>query len=540
MAFRFIALTLLFSALFGVLGFNLYQLQVEKGAYYFERAKARSIALNELELRRGEISFTDRHDNNIPVAQNRDYPIIYAAPKELKEPRVTARMLAPEIGKGEAELIEIFEKNPASLYKLLVDKAPPEALAAVRRLKLSGIYTDERQDRFYPNESMAAQVIGFVGVNQEHDKPTGLAGVEKFYEDALSSGEDTNLTIDRNIQGRAEQILSELIAEFDGTGGTVIVQEPKTGKIMALANSPSFNPNEYGKSSVKFFDNPAVQYVYEPGSVFKPLTMASGIDSGAITPETTFFDNGSVTLNGKTIRNWDNKAHGKVTMTNVIEQSINTGAVFAEQKIGHGIFLDYLKHFGFGEKTSVDLPDEVRGSLKNLENKNARAIDFATASYGQGTSVTPIQLITAFSSIGNGGVLMRPYINADLKPHVVRRVVQEETASKVTEMMESAVRKARIASISGYRIAGKTGTAFIPDFEKGGYTDQLIHTYVGFAPASDPVFTILIKLERPAHAELAGMTVVPAFRGLAQFVLSHYNIAPDMLQSPETVLKPKP
>lgn len=275
---------------------------------------------------------------------------------------------------------------------------------------------------------------------------------------------------------------------------------------------------------MKNFLNPIIQYVYEPGSVFKPLTMAAGIDSGAFTPETTFIDKGSVTLNGKTILNWDKKANGKITMTEVIEGSVNTGAVFAEQKVGHKTFTAYVKKFGLGENTGIDLPDEVSGSINNLERKEARDIDFATASFGQGVSVTPIQMISAFSALANGGVLMRPFITEETSPTIVRRVVSGETATKVTGMMESAVEKAKIAAIQNFRIAGKTGTAFIP--ERGKYSDELIQTFVGFFPVSDPKATILIKLDKP-NAPLAGMTVVPAFRELAAFVINHYNIPPD-------------
>jgi cell division protein FtsI/penicillin-binding protein 2 len=215
-------------------------------------------------------------------------------------------------------------------------------------------------------------------------------------------------------------------------------------------------------------------------------------------------------------------------MTNVIEQSVNTGAVFVEQTIGHKNFYEYLKKFGFGEKLNFDLPDEVAGSLRNLENKNARAIDFATASFGQGTAVTPLQVITAFSALANGGLLMRPFVLRDTEPYVIRRVIGEETAMKVVKMMESAVEKAGVAVIANYRVAGKTGTAFIPDFKRGGYSEELIHTYIGFLPASSPHLTIMLKLDKP-KAELAGLTVVPAFRRLAEFALNYLNIPPDKL-----------
>jgi cell division protein FtsI (penicillin-binding protein 3)/stage V sporulation protein D (sporulation-specific penicillin-binding protein) len=272
--------------------------------------------------------------------------------------------------------------------------------------------------------------------------------------------------------------------------------------------------------------NPAVQGLYEPGSVFKPITMAIALDSGAVTPSTTFYDPGYFTADGKTIKNWDLKAHGELTMTNVIEQSINTGTVFAEKKTGHKTFYNYLLKFGIKELTDVDLPGEQAGRLTPLE-KYPRDINFATASYGQGVALTPIRLITSISAIANGGVLRSDFITKTGAKTRESRVISEKAAREVTDMMISAVRKAKIAAIPHYRIAGKTGTAFRPDFQNGGYTDKVINTYVGFAPAYNPRFTVLIKLDEPENAPLAGTTVVPAFHELAQFLLNYYNVPPD-------------
>jgi cell division protein FtsI/penicillin-binding protein 2 len=342
-------------------------------------------------------------------------------------------------------------------------------------------------------------------------------------------GQNITLTIDPTIQSQTEETLKKLVSEKGAEDGLIIIQEPSTGKILAMASFPNFDPNNYSQYEMKSFLNPAVQAVYEPGSVFKVITMAAGIDSGKITPDTTYVDSGSVTYNGKTIKNWDNKSYGKAAMTNVIEHSINTGAVFAERKTGHDIFYNYLLKFGLNEKTGISLPGELKGNLNNLK-KNSD-INFATASFGQGVSVTPIELISAISAIANDGVLMKPLITSDEKPQTIRRAISSETAKAVTQMMVSAVKKNIIADISNYSVAGKTGTAFIPDFLKGGYTDQVINTYAGFAPATNPRFVILIKLTKPAGAPLAGQTVVPTFRELAEFMLNYYNIAPDQLRN---------
>ena len=527
MTFRFVALAVSFSLLYGAALTNLYRVQIMRGAAYIERAEARQAEREELRLRRGQIFFADRAGTNIPVALQRDYPVVYAAPNEIVDPAGTARSIAPLLGAPADELTSIFA-DEKSKFALLADRASTELTNAVSKLALPGIYTNKKkQYRSYPFEVLAAPLIGFVGVNRDHPTPAGLYGLEKLHDASLARGEDFAATIDRNLQATAEQMIGKLIDRYRATGGAVLIAEPATGKLLAMASLPSFDPNDYSAAPVGRYDNPTVQYVYEPGSVMKPLTISAGIDAGAITPETTYVDSGSVTLNGWTIKNFKDEVYNTISMTNVLEHSVNTGAVFAERALGHERFHDYLMKFGLGAKTGVDLPDEVAGSLKNIERTSVRAVDFATAAYGQGVAVTPIQLIAAYGALANGGLLMRPYLSADAKPAVVRRVLAEATAKTVTGMLESAVRVNNVAVISGYRVAGKTGTAYIPDFVKGGYTDEFIHTFIGYAPTSDPKFVILVKLERPALGETAGVTVVPAFRELAQFVLNYYRIPPD-------------
>lgn len=518
----------LFVLLYLGLGFRLYEVQINQSVYYGAKAEARDKIAEALSLRRGDIFFMDRDGSFISVAQNKEYPVVVAIPRDVVDPHLAAGLLSPILQKNEEELLAALS-NSQLLYRLLAEKISEAQVLAVNSLALKGIYVDTKQYRYYPFGELAAQLIGFVGFTEDKNEPKGLYGIEKFYDSELARGESVNLTIDKNIQSQAEKILKELAEKYGATGGTVIVEEPTTGKILALANTPGFDPNRYEEFPLSYFINPAVQHMYEPGSVFKPITMASGIDSGKITPETTFVDNGFVTLNGKTIRNHDNTVYGKVTMTNVIERSINTGSVYAEQKIGHATFIDYLKSFGFWDKTEVDLPGEQVSNLKNLERKEVRAIDFATASFGQGVAVTPLALINAYAIIANRGLMMRPYVNAATEPAIVKGVITEKTSEAVMEMMRRAVVVNRLAAIPNFNVAGKTGTANIPDFQVGGYTDELIHTYVGLAPVSAPRFVILMKLDKPQVGELAGLTVVPGFRRLAEFVLNYYNIYPDNL-----------
>ena len=445
-------------------------------------------------------------------------------PKVIDDIDEASQLLAP-IVKISPDKLKTLLAKPNDEYELLLHKADPEQVRQIRELGLKGIYIDNQTFRFYPFATLASQVLGFVSPSEESDELKGRYGIEAHYNDFLRK-DDLELTIDRDIQSQAEKVLKSLSEKYSVAAGTVIVQDPKTGKILAMGNYPNFDPNEYSKYPLQSFMNSAVQSVYEPGSVFKVITMAAGIDSGKITPKMKFYDSGSLTLNGKTVKNWDLKAHGTVTMTEVIEQSINTGAAFAEKQTGHDIFYNYLLKFGFDGITGIELPGEISGKLRNLKS-SFRDINFATAAFGQGVSVTPIQLINAISAIANGGTLMKPYILADESPEIIEEVISEETSKQVAEMMISAVDKAEIAKIPGYSIAGKTGTAQIPDFKKGGYSGEFIHSYVGFGPVSDPKFTILIKIDKPKGGTLAGATVVPAFKELAQFILNYYNIQAD-------------
>ena len=474
---------------------------------------------------------------------NKNYPVIFAVPKEIKYPPAAASAISNILGLDK-EKLSVQLSKPDSQYHLLIRKASEDQVKKIHDLALLGIYIDEESGRFYPFKNLASSLLGFVGQSAESSNLSGRYGLELYYEDLLNgaagrldkdeiigpvAGKDIYLTIDSNIQARAEELLAGLIKEYKAEQGMVMVQEPKTGKILAMGSYPNFDPNDYSKYAVGTFLNPNFQGIYEPGSVMKVITMAAGLDSNKLTPDTTFIDSGSLTLNGFTIKNWDHKAHGKVTMTEIIEQSINTGAAYAGRLVGKDLFYNYLVKFGFGQKTGIELPGELSASLGNLR-LSSRDVNFATAAFGQGISVTPLQMISAFSAIANGGVLNKPYIIKEESPTVIRQVISASAARQATEMMVSAVKKAVIAQIPKFDIAGKTGTAQIPDFKRGGYAEEYIHTYIGFAPAFDPRFTILIRIDKPQGAPLAGLTVVPAFRELTQFLLNYYNVPPDHLE----------
>ncbi len=540
MGTRVTALVWVFSLAFALLGYRYYDVQLSQGDYYGRQATASNIIGGDLIPQRGSIYFLDKDDEQVPAAVNKEYPVVYAVPSEVEDPVATAAALTPiieDISQEDLELL-LSKKDP---YEPLIKRPTEVQVKAIQDVFLKGIYIRSGSDRFYPLGKTGAHVLGFASTNESHW--LGQYGIESYYNQILGGvpgeaegdrvkqpkhGKDIQLTIDPNIQSHAEETLSALVEGYRGQGGTVIVAEPKTGKILAMASYPTFDPNEYSEFNIGSFLNPSVQSIYEPGSIFKVITMASALDAGKITPETTYYDSGELTLNEHTIKNWDLKAYGTVTMTNVIERSLNTGAAFAQRQLGDENFYEYLKRFGLKDQTQIDLPGEVTGSLLPLE-QDVREINFATASFGQGISITPIRLIMAISAIANGGDMMRPYVNADNKPQKVGRVISKDASKQTIEMMVSAVDKAGLAKVSGYTVAGKTGTAQVPKTNGGGYTDEVINTYVGFAPAYDPRFIILVRLDKPYGAPLAGLTVVPTFRDLAQYVINYYNIPPDRI-----------
>lgn len=553
---------------FGLIS-NIYKLQIAKGPYYLAKAESQNRLSGFLEAMRGNIFFTDRNGNQSPAAINKEYFVIFAVPKEIyaggeaeigraaeqissafsaEGGSLPGRQAGASGGKLEKETLVRAFSSPTNQYYLILKKATQDQVDEVRSFNIKGIYIENKNFRYYPLGNIAAQVLGFTSPSSDDNVLSGKYGTELFFNEELTgkngqlqgnkvvdleNGKDVVLTIDPTIQNRAETVLQDLIKKYNAMGGSVIVQDPKTGKIIALGNYPNFDPNNYSQYKIKDFLNPVVQGIYEPGSVFKVITMAAGLDSGKLTADTTYVDKGFIKLNGKTIKNWDYEekgAHGKTTMTGVIEGSLNTGAAYAGQLIGKDLFYNYLVKFGFNQTTGIELPGEVTSDIKKIKS-SSKDVDFATASFGQGLAVSPIAMINAFSVIANGGELMKPFIIADTKPRVVRRVISREASTEAIKMMVSAVDKAYVARIPGYYVAGKTGTAQIADPVHGGYLpNDYTHTYIGFAPAYDPKFVILIKLDKPEGAPLAGTTVVPAFRELADFLLNYYNVRPDYIQ----------
>ncbi|MEK7464819.1 MAG: penicillin-binding protein 2, partial [Patescibacteria group bacterium] len=317
-----------------------------------------------------------------------------------------------------------------------------------------------------------------------------------------------------------------------------IVLEPATGKILALAARPTYDPNAYSaEKDFSVFRIPIVDSQFELGSVFKPITMAAGINERVITASTTYGDPGVRRFGTFSVSNFDGRSYGTQTMTQVLEKSLNTGAMFAMERVGQERFFEYIKSFGFGEPTGIDVPGELAGNISNLSL--GRDVDYATASFGQGIAMTPLQIAMGMAAIANDGTLMRPYIVEKLiddsgaeeirRPQEVRRVISPESSETLTRMLVSAVRNGfeNRAGVKGYFVAGKTGTAQIPLQDRRGYSDDVIHTFVGYAPAFQPRFLVLLELVKPRGNRFAANTLTPVFHNLSQFMQNYYDVPPD-------------
>ena len=349
-------------------------------------------------------------------------------------------------------------------------------------------------------------------------------------------GNDFYLTIDQAIQHFACEELKKSSEDYEAISGTVIVLNPKNGDILAMCNYPEFNPNTYSEvDNIEVYNNEATFSAYEPGSVFKAMTMAMGLDLELVTPETTYLDTGGFEVEDYTIRNSDNKAHGEQNMVNVLDESLNTGAAWVAEKVNRERFQEYTKNFGFGQRTGIELDSEVAGDISNLEKKGR--VYLATSSYGQGITATPIQLAMAFGSFANGGYLYKPRIIKkiadphgkvqEFEPELIRKVISERTSKQISAMLVSVIESghASLAGVDGYYLGGKTGTAQVA--KRGGYSsDNAIHTFVGFGPAKDPKFVVLTKFDSPKRAWSAS-TAAPLFGKIAEFILDYYKIGPE-------------
>lgn len=550
--------------LFSLIALRLFFLQIGNRDYYRALASDQHGFEKEILPKRGEIYFTSNINSEaVLAATNVVKNLVYAVPKEIDDPNLVAEKLSLVL---QMPIKDIENKilNGSENYVALKKQLSDEEVAVIKSLKLAGLAFEPETIRVYPEKKLASQVLGFLGY--KGNLRAGQYGIEGKFEESLAGskgivglekdragrwitfvsrnfipstdGDDIYLTIDSAIQFKAEQVLNAAISKHGAESGSVIVIDPKTGSILAMANAPDFDPNEYGKvASLDAYNNSGVSLDYEPGSVFKPITMAAAINEGAVTPETVYEDVGKVLLDDREIRNSDYEAHGIQTMTQVLEKSLNTGAVFVEQKLGHEKFRKYVKKFGFGKVLGIDLPGEVAGNIENVNKKSD--VFFGTAAYGQGITTTALQLITAYSALANGGNLMQPYVvksvihpdrtKQDTYPKVIDKVLDPKTAATVSAMMVNVVENGhgKQAGVKGYYIAGKTGTAQVPFKDRSGYDpSKSIGSFIGFGPADNPKFLMLVRISNPKDVKFAESTAAPAFGQIASFILNYLQIPP--------------
>jgi cell division protein FtsI/penicillin-binding protein 2 len=545
----------------GIVLSRLFYLQINQGEYYKAMAQGQQTSLSETQGERGEVTFK----NGEILAMTEKEPYLFVSPEEIKDKEVTAQMLAEKTGKNVDSLLALMNKE-GSFFEVVEENIDKDKADEISGLGLDGVHIGYKTKRYYPSEKTASQLIGFI--NQEG---LGQYGLEGYYDDQIKgeeavskteknpwsflfklsekdslNGSSLKLTIDYNIQFMAEKVLNESVEKYDAEGGEIIVMDPNTGAIIAMAQNPNFNPNDYQDASMESFQNSCIQKLFEPGSIFKPVTMSMAINEKAVTPDTVFDDKlGYKQFGTYKVYNYSEKIWGKITMTEVLQGSVNTGVMYAESLIGHEKFYNYLKSFGLFENTGVDLAGEVSSSNKELKKAldNHIEVTFGNVSFGQGVGITPLQMIRAFSTVVNGGKLYKPYIvesitangkEKKIEPTVVREnVISPETSTTMKNMLVNVVEKGfgHLAKIPGYWIGGKTGTSQVPysslGINKSGYSEHTWQTFMGFAPALNPKFIILVKLNNPTATKTSEYSAVPTFHDLAKYIIDYWQIPPD-------------
>lgn len=507
---------------------------------------------------RGEILTSD----GFAIAANKLSYLVFANPKEVKDPKTQAEILSPLLEMESATISALLSKDE-KYWIPLKSQVERKVKEKIQPLKLPGIGFEEQAIRFYPEASTGAKILGFVG-KDDVGESKGYFGLEGFYDrqlrgksgyamqihDAVGQpilakmtdnlgkvdGRDLILHVDRTLQFMLDNELKEGIAKYGAAGGMAAIINPKTGGILAMSSFPTYDPREYHKYSDNLYRNPFITDTYEPGSTFKPLVMGAALEENLVRPDTSCtICAAPVEIGGYTIKTWNNKYYENSTMTEVIQHSDNTGMVFVSKLLGLDRMLEYFKRFGIGEMTGIDLQGEVTPQVRLRENWYP--IDLATASFGQGMTVTPIELLTAFTAVANGGKRMEPHVVAavrtpdgetiEIPPNVLNEPISSKTARVVTEMMVNAVEQGESKWLKpkGYRVAGKTGTAQIP--VAGHYdANKTITSFVGFAPADDPKFLMLVVVDRPTTSIYGSETAAPIFFNVAKNIFTYYGIPP--------------
>lgn len=489
-----------------------------------------------------------------------DYRIT-AAPNQIQDARASASMLASVLITKTYSILSRLEPwvpdgGDPVLYSIVAPRVSAQTAQAVRELGLPGISVEPVASRQYPQGRLFGHVLGWVDMDMN-----GNSGLEGNYNrelqgDAVTvrqfpflfgqwevarprNGATLTLTVDRTVQQVTEQVLTDALRRYQARSGVIIVMDPRTFGILAMASLPSFDPNEFFREDPRMLVNPCVSGWFEPGSIHKVLTMAAAIDSGTVGPETTYEDRGVLEVGGFPLYNWDRGAYGTTDMVTLLAKSLNVGAATIAHWMGQETFYRYMAAFGLGEYTGVDLDAEVVGLVKKPGDGLWTEADLGTNAFGQGLAVTPLQELVAISAIANGGVMLQPHLVAEIRdgdqirqfqPTVLGRPISERTADTVVKMMMQAVaREVAWAAVPGYTIAGKTGTAQIAE---GGvyHPSDVIGTFVGFLPPEDPQVIVLVKIDRPQiamHERWGSMTAAPVFSELMQHLVVLLDIPPD-------------
>ena len=547
---------LYFATLFII--FRLFQIQVLNTSRYRAEAKQQQWKGNTIPSKRGTIYSSDKY----PITQSiQKYDLYYEASEKTDETELIAGLdTVIEYDRNEVRNILLKETRRAKLLTNL----DYQQKTIIEGLKIPGVIIEPYYVREYPEDDMLAHLLGFVG-KDKYGSDVGYYGLEQYYDGDLSgtpgnkfqvqsasgniilwgnteiiepvNGSDLHITIDRNVQFLAEQKIKHGVDIYNAKSGSVIVVEPNTGKILAMANYPVFDLDKYADfvDEKNLLRNSAIGTVYEAGSVIKPITMSSAMDAGSISMNSVYNDTGPKIYSGHKIDNWDGKHHGEETMTEILQHSNNMGMAWIGTQIGDKALLDYFANFYLGKKLSIDLDGEERGLV--YSNPPLKEIELANASFGQGISVTPLQVAMSFSAIANKGYLMKPYVVEEVsgpggstktEPEILSRPISTQTADEMVGMLTEAVSggEAKFFVSKKYQIAGKTGTAQVP--VSGGYDPSRTNaTFVGFFP-SYRNFVMLIRLEEPSSPSgYAAETAVPLWMSLAEELANYYNLRPD-------------
>lgn len=540
--------------MFGLIGRLIY-LQLYKSSWLAENAVDQRVREIPVEAKRGIIY--DR--NGKPMALSVTSESVYAIPAEIQHPNETAAKLAAILALDKDKLTEKLTRRQAFIW--IKRKVDEQTARTVRDLNLPGIGLTQENKRSYPNGSLASHVLGFTGIDSQ-----GLDGIELTFDSYLkgrqgsivveydargreipqakhrfvapADGNNVYLTIDSIIQEIVERELEKVMLDTQAKGASIIVLNPCTGEILALANKPDYDPNRFSEYSPKFWRNQAVSNSYEPGSTFKIITAAAAMSQNIVKATDRFYDPGQIEVQGRNIHCWKHGGHGSQNFVEVMQNSCNVGLVNIGLRLGRDNFYNYIDGFGFGKLTGIDLPGEAKGII--IARDKVKPINIATMSIGQSIAVTPIQLLTAVSAVANEGKLLRPQLVREVKsmsgevvrsfqPDVINEVMSASIARELRGILENVVEKGtgKNAYLEGFHIAGKTGTA--QKVAGGGYSpDKYVASFVGFAPADNPQAAVLVVIDEPVGLYYGGQIAAPVFANVMRDIMQYLKIAPQL------------